>query len=301
MVRPAVVFIAVRQIAPNQFGQPQEQEGVGSGVIFDQEGHILTNNHVVEGADQITVILPDSNQTFTAELLGRSPTRDLALIQIQGEDLPTAPLGDSEALRVGQWVVAIGNALGLEGGPTVTAGVVSALDRTLRPAPEAPAMENLIQIDAAINPGNSGGPLVNLAGEVVGINTATIQGAQDIGFAVSMTDARDVINQILNGQPQAALGVVGATVTPAIAALYGLPVQQGVLVVDIEPDSGAEAAGLQRGDIIVAFDGQPIATAQDLSNAVREHAPGDTVTLTINRAGQVQDVEVTLGESTIVQ
>lgn len=300
-IRPAVVFISVRQVTTNPFGLEQELEGVGSGVIFDTDGHILTNNHVVEGATEITVILPDREETYQAELLGRSPDRDLALIQIQGEDLPTAPLGDSSTLEVGEWVVAIGNALGLPGGPTVTAGVVGALGRTLSAGRGAPAMENLIQTDAAINPGNSGGPLVNLAGEVVGINTAIIQGAQGLGFAVSMDEARDVIDEILNGEPRPALGVTVAPITPAIATQYNLPVQQGVLIVAVEPDSEAAKAGLEPGDIIIAINGEPVLTLAQLRAAISGVEPGDTVTVTINRGGEEQDVDVVMGRTLIVQ
>lgn len=301
LVRPAVAFIAVTQEAPGIFGQMQQQQGVGSGVVFDSdEGYILTNNHVIADADSIMVILPDGRQ-FEGTVLGRSLNPDVALIQIDGEDLPEAVLGDSDDLEIGEWVVAIGNALGLPGGPTVTAGVVGALDRVLQAQQNAPAMENLIQTDAAINPGNSGGPLVNLNGEVVGINTAGIVGSENLGFAVSINDARDIIDEILEGDSRAVLGITGAPVTPIIAARYGLAVEEGVLIVNVEPGSGAEEAGLQPGDVIVNMDGQVVTAASDLGEILEEKSPGDVVAVTINRGGQEQQVDVTLGESILVQ
>jgi serine protease Do len=299
-VIPSVAFIAVTQTSIDFLGREQEQQGVGSGVIFDEDGHILTNNHVVEGADTVQVVLPDGRE-FSATVLGRAPAQDLAVIQIEGENLPVATLGDSNALVVGEWVVAIGNALGLVGGPTVTAGVVSALDRTLRPGQGQPAMENLIQIDAAINPGNSGGPLVNLRGEVVGINTAGIQGAEGIGFAVAISDALRLIDQLINAEPTATLGITGGPVTAAVAAQFNLPVDSGIVVVDVDPEGGAAEAGMRPGDVIVAFEGEAVSTPQELRDAIQQHAPGDTVSVTINREGSEQELDVTLGESLIVQ
>lgn len=300
-VAPSVVYIAVTQTTVDQLGREREGEGVGSGVIFDDEGYILTNNHVIEGADDITVILPDGRE-FEAELLGRSPANDIALLQIQGDDLPTTPLGTSEDLSVGQWVVAIGNPLGLSRiSPTVTVGVVSALGRTLAAEQEGEAIENLIQTDAAINPGNSGGPLVNLDGEVIGINTAKIPTAEGIGFAVPIDDAKQIIDQILNAEPSASLGISGATLTPAIASRYNLPISEGVIVADVQGDSAAEAAGIQRGDIIVAADGQPVATIEDLQEIISSRQPDDQITVTVNRDGAEEEIEVTLGQSVVIQ
>ncbi|MFH1485085.1 MAG: trypsin-like peptidase domain-containing protein, partial [Chloroflexota bacterium] len=176
-IRPAVVFITVRTLSLDFFLQPVPQQGAGTGVIFDAKGYILTNNHVVENARQIKVSLPDG-RAFDAELVGRDPPTDLAILKIAADALPLARFGDSQKLRIGDWVVAIGNALALEGGPTVTVGVVSAMGRSIDG--NTGTLHDLIQTDAAINPGNSGGPLVNLKGEVVGINTAIIQGAEGI-------------------------------------------------------------------------------------------------------------------------
>lgn len=300
-VAPSVVYIAVTQTSIDELGRERQGEGVGSGVIFDDQGLILTNNHVIEGADNITVILPDGRE-FEAELLGRSPANDIALLQIQGADLPTTPLGSSDDLQVGEWVVAIGNPLGLSrSSPTVTVGVVSALGRTLAANQDGEAIENLIQTDAAINPGNSGGPLMNLDGEVIGINTAKIPTAEGIGFAVPIADAQRIIDQILNAEPRASLGISGATLTPAIASRYNLPISEGVIVADIQSDSAAEAAGIQRGDIIVAANGQPVATIDDLQAIIGTLQPDDQMTVTVNREGEEQEIEVTLGQSVVIQ
>ena len=300
-VRPAVVFIAVTQTQLTPFGGEQEQQGVGSGVIFDAaEGLILTNNHVVEGADELSVVLPDGRQ-FPATIVGRAPQQDVAVIQIEGGDLPSARLAENDDLAIGEWVIAIGNALGLQGGASVTVGVVSALDRTLRPSETEPPMEGLIQTDAAINPGNSGGPLVNLEGEVIGINTAKIPRAEGIGFAVPIGTAREIIDQILSGEPQATLGVSVATVTPELALRYGLPVDRGVLVIELEVDGPAAVGGMQPGDIIVAFDGAPIEGLDQLRAALDAHVPGDIVNLTVNRAGQEQQFEIELGASNVIR
>jgi serine protease Do len=247
------------------------------------------------------VILPDGRQ-FDATLLGRAPGNDIALLQIEGDDLPTTPLGTSQDLQVGQWVVAIGNPLGLsQDAPTVTVGVVSALGRTIATDQQGEGIGNLIQTDAAINPGNSGGPLVNLDGEVIGINTAKIPTAEGIGFSIPIDDAKQIIDEILNATPSASLGISGATITPALAARYALPVTEGVIVADVQGGSAAEQAGIQRGDIIVAVDGQPVKSVEDLQQTVREHKPNDQITVTINRDGNQQDVQVTLGASVVIE
>ncbi|MCX7623052.1 MAG: trypsin-like peptidase domain-containing protein [Thermomicrobium sp.] len=299
-VTPAVVYVAVRSIVPSLFGFGQIQQGVGSGVIFDSRGYILTNDHVIAGAQEIQVVLGDGRQ-FTGRVIGRSPANDIAVVKIDGENLPVATLGDSDQLRVGQWVVAIGNALGLEGGPTVTAGVVSALNRTIAPSPGEAAFGPLIQTDAAINPGNSGGPLVNLRGEVVGINTAKIQTAEGIGFAIPINKAKEIVQQLLEARPQAYLGITSVSVTPALAAAYGLAVNRGVLVIDVEVGGPADQAGIRPGDIIVRFDDRDIASGDDLKAALAAHQPGDTVTIVVNRSGREESVRVTLGTAPVVQ
>ncbi|MCX2728323.1 trypsin-like peptidase domain-containing protein [Thermomicrobium sp. 4228-Ro] len=299
-VTPAVVYVAVRSIVPSLFGFGQIQQGVGSGVIFDARGYILTNDHVIAGAQEIQVVLGDGRQ-FTGRVVGRSPANDIAVVKIDGENLPVATLGDSDQLRVGQWVVAIGNALGLEGGPTVTAGVVSALNRTITPSPGEAAFGPLIQTDAAINPGNSGGPLVNLQGEVVGINTAKIQTAEGIGFAIPINKAKEIVQQLLEARPRPYLGITSVSVTPALAAAYGLPVSRGVLVVDVESGGPADQAGIQPGDIIVRLDDREIANGDDLQAALGIHQPGDEVTLVVNRNGREISLRVTLGTAPVIQ
>ena len=299
-VIPAVVYVSVRAIVPGLFGFGQIQEGVGSGVIFDPRGYILTNDHVIAGAQEIRVVLSDGRQ-FTGRVLGRSPSNDIAVVKIDGENLPVAPMGDSDQLRVGQWVVAIGNALGLEGGPTVTAGVVSALDRTIGPGFGEPAIGPLIQTDAAINPGNSGGPLVDLAGRVVGINSAKIQTAEGIGFAIPINKAKEIVQQLLEARPRAYLGITSVSMTPALAAAYGLPVQRGVLIVDVAPDSPAERAGLQPGDIIVRVDDRDVTRSDELQAVLAAHQPGDQVRIVVNRQGHEQTFTVTLGSAPVIQ
>jgi S1-C subfamily serine protease len=303
--RPAVVFISVRTTpAQGAFGA-QPAGGVGSGAIFDGRGYVVTNNHVVESASQIKVALPDG-RTYDATLVGRDPPSDLAVVKIDpraGEQLPTLPLGDSARLRVGEWVVAIGHALGLEGGPTVTAGVVSALGRDVT-EPNGFTLENVVQTDAAINPGNSGGPLLNMAGEIVGINTLGAgrlpsgYQAQGINFAISTTTARPIIDDLLqHGRVvRAYLGVSSTTLTPAIAAELGIPAQPGAVVVQVGSGTPAARAGLQAGDVIVGFGESEIKRDRDLRQAILARKPGDEVTLRVARGGQTRSVTVRLGE-----
>ncbi len=310
-VRPAVVQITSQQVQIDQFNQPfTVPGGVGSGIIYDNQGHVLTNDHVVAGAQQFLVTLPDGRSFKDAKLIGRDPKTDLAVIQISGDNLPVAELGNSDQLQVGDWVVAIGNALGLPGGPTVTTGVVSALNRTVqepggRGQQSGPFLLDAIQTDAPINPGNSGGPLANLAGQVIGINTLVagqaepgVQ-AQGIGFAISMATAKPIADELVaNGKvvhPYIGIGYV--QMTPAIAAQLGISMQEGVLVRLVEPGSPAAQAGIQLRDVITAFDGQPLKEEAALSKALNGHKPGDTVTLTILRDGKTMDVKVTLGET----
>ncbi len=300
-VRPAVVFVGIEQ-SVRSFSQPVPV-GNGSGVIIDAQGHILTNNHVVEQAQALTVTLPDG-RSFPAQVVGRDPATDLAVIQIKASNLPVAALGDSSKLQVGQWVVAIGNALGLEGGPTVTKGVVSALNRTIQEQNGA-SISSLIQTDAAINPGNSGGPLVNLQGEVIGINTAvpgpTSTGEQPygIGFAIAVNEAKPIVQQLIaqGSVTRPYLGIVPLTVTPAIKAQGSLAVDSGVVITDVSPGSPAEAAGLQPGDVIVAIDGQAIQDEAGLRQAIQSHKIGDTLTLTITRNGRQADERATLAQA----
>ncbi len=272
-----------------------KQEGLGSGVIVDSRGYILTNNHVVGEADEINVTLPDK-RTFDAQIVGTDPETDLAVIKIDGEDLPTATLGDSDKLRVGNWVLAVGNPFGLK--YSVTAGIVSALGRTEVKLAE---YENFIQTDAAINPGNSGGPLVNLDGEVVGINTAIVSqsgGYQGIGFAIPINMAGRVMEDLIKGGKvvRGWLGVMIQDLTEELAEALKIDSPEGVLVSQILEDTPAEEAGLQQGDVVVEIDGKKLASTLDLRNLVALKEPGDTVELLIVREGREKEIDVKIGE-----
>jgi len=280
-------------------------QGAGSGFIYDPAGYIITNNHVVEGAQQLKVVLPPpDNRSFDAQLVGRDPQTDLAVLKIDGTNLPTVPLGNSSQLRVGEWVVAIGNALALPGGPTVTEGVVSATGRDeqepgSQQGTTGPTLYDLIQTDAAINPGNSGGPLVNMRGEVVGINTLGSTQAQGINFSIAIDGAKTIAQQLRDhgAVTRGYLGIGSATVTPALAASLGLSAQEGVVIGQLDPNGPAAQAGLQQGDVIVGLGDVPIHALQDLQNALTtKYKPGDAVAVKINRNGQAQTLQVTLGQ-----
>jgi S1-C subfamily serine protease len=312
MVKPAVVQITNQQVQMDQFNQEYNvPAGVGSGVIYDNQGHILTNNHVIEGAQQLLVSLPDG-RSFPAKLIGADPQTDLAVLQISGSNLPVAQLGDSTQLQVGDWVVAIGNALALPGGPTVTAGVVSALGRTVQEPgsgnsqqSQGPFLFDAIQTSAPINPGNSGGPLVNLAGQVIGINTLVAGQAepgvpaQGIGFAISMAAARPIADQLVaSGHVvHTYLGISYVALNPAIASQVNVASNtQGVVVAQVVSGSPAAKAGLQRMDVITAVDGKALQSESTLQQALATHKPGDSVTLSVLRGSQKLSLKVTLGE-----
>jgi S1-C subfamily serine protease len=294
-VRPAVVNIATRQVTYDVLLRATPAQGIGSGVVFDARGYVLTNSHVVRGAQQIRVTLPDG-RGFAGNLIGADPVTDLAVVKIEGRDLPVAQLGDSSKLEIGETVVAIGNPLGLEGGPTVTAGVVSAVARSIED-PGGPTLHDLIQTDAAINPGNSGGPLVRMAGDVVGINTAMIQEAQGIGFAISINSAKPIIQELLaHGRVvRPAIGIAPVSVTPQLASAYDLPVDRGVLVARLDPRGPAARAGVRVGDIIVAVAGHPVKNLGELRAAIGRHKIGDSVELTVRR----EKASVTLKVTTV--
>jgi len=281
-VTPAVVSVATRG-------------GSGSGVIIRSEGIIVTNAHVVQNARTVEIQTADG-RTFNGTVLGRDPRVDVAVVRVTAQNLPAAPLGDSDKLDVGQLAIAIGNPLGLD--RTVTRGVVSATNRDPRGIRLA---SGLIQTDAAINPGNSGGPLLDSAGRVIGINTAMLAGATGLGFAIPINVAVDVVNQILRtGRVRRAyLGIAHAEITPVIAARFQLPVEEGVVVMRVERNSPAERAGLQIEDYILGFDGKPVRTEGDLFRALRETQPGATARLEIFRAGRRMNVTVTLGDAPV--
>jgi S1-C subfamily serine protease len=300
LLEPSVVHVLIEGTTFSVFGQPMATEGVGTGVIIDDAGHILTNNHVVfidsgTPAQRITVTLSDGRQ-FQADLVGGDRPTDLAVLKIDAENLTPASLGDTAQLQVGDDVVAIGHALDLAGGPTVTRGVVSAKDRLIQEDPYI--IPGAIQTDAPINPGNSGGPLVNMYGEVVGITTQVIRGtAEGIGFAISIDTAKPIAQDLIEkGQVERGyLGINMVNITPAIAEEYDLAVDSGVGIGSVQTDSPADLAGLAAGDIIVKAAGREIKNSGDLLGVLTEHRAGETVTIEYYRDGDLEEAEVTLG------
>ena len=293
---PAVVSITTREIATNQFNQRIFTRGLGSGFIVARDGYILTNSHVVDGAEEIKVTLTDERR-FRAVLVGSDRFTDLAVLKIEARNLPTLALADANRVAVGDPVVAIGSPLWIEGGPTVTAGVVSALGRSME-EPGLPILHNLIQTDAAINSGNSGGPLLNLAGRVVGINTAIIPSAHGIGFAISASGARPVVRALIaSGRiVRPALNVSAVSVTPQVAYANDLPMARGALVTRVDEGSNAAAAELRDGDVITAVGGYPVKDLHHLHEAIERNRIGDTVALTVWRAGRTLTLTAVLEE-----
>ncbi len=297
---PTVVSIVVEIVQSEGFFGTRRVTGSGSGVIFREDGYILTNNHVVEGATKITVSLFDGREA-TAELVGTDPRTDIAVIKIDLEDLSAAPLGDASSMRVGDWVVAIGNALALRGDPTVTVGVVSAIGRSI-PVDDSTNLSGLIQTDAAISPGNSGGPLINLSGEVIGLNTAILRGqdAQGIGFAVSTETAIPVADQLIaNGRVvRAYLGVFPNDLDRAMAAEMDIAAREGVVMVAVEAGTPADKAGIQEEDVLIALDDQPVPNVVTLERLLIGHFQvGQTIAVTVLRGDQRRVLSLTLGEN----
>jgi len=285
-VTKSVVNISTIKLVHNIFYQAVPVGGMGSGTIYDAvKGLILTNNHVVSGAEKINVTLWN-NQVLEGEIVGSCAVHDIAAIKVKAQDLPIAEFGDSDALRVGQKVYAIGNPFGLAGGPTVTSGVVSAINRTIES--DRGLIENLVQTDAAINPGNSGGPLIDLEGKVVAISTAIIPFAQGIGFATPINSAKTCTNGIVTDGTvmKPWLGVVGLSITEEIARYYGLPVNRGVLVTKVAEKSPAEDAGIADGDIILQMDNVETRTVEDLVREIHKSKVGDKVRIFALRSGK---------------
>jgi serine protease Do len=270
---------------------PHKERSLGSGFIISEDGYILTNNHVVEGADEIKVKLSDGRE-FSGEIRGLDPKLDLALIKIEtGEDLPVARLGDSEGIKVGEWVMAIGNPFGLE--QTVTVGIVSAKGRVIGAGP----YDDFIQTDASINPGNSGGPLFNMQGEVVGINTAIVAQGQGIGFAIPVNMAKQIIPQ-LRDEGHVTRGWLGVTVqalNKELADSFGLDHPRGALVNEVVADSPADQAGLKRGDIILEYDGKQVDEMNDLPRLVAATPVDETVRVKVFRDGKERTLKVKIG------
>lgn len=323
-VSPSVVNISttkkiqMRPFGPYGFGQPygrrdpfddffekfyrgipeqhREQRSLGSGFIIDDEGLILTNNHVVQGADEVVVRLSDEHK-YDAKIIGRDDETDLAVIKINTtKPLPTAELGDSDELQIGDWVVAIGNPFGLT--QTVTAGIVSAKGRIIGAGP----YDNFIQTDASINPGNSGGPLFNMNGEVVGINTAIFASGQGLGFAIPINMAKKLVPQLVEHgkvKDRGWLGVLIQGITPELAKSFGLPEDQvGALIGDVVPNSPAAEAGLKRGDVIIGVDGKKVNKAAKLPSIIATMEPGREIEVEYIRKGKKEDIKVILGNKT---
>jgi serine protease Do len=280
---------------PGGEGAPQrefKQRALGTGVIVDEDGYVLTNNHVISGADEILVKLKNGEE-YQAEIKGRDKKTDLALIHIKADhDLPYLTLGDSDDLRVGDWVLAVGNPFGLEN--TVTAGIVSAKQRVIGAGP----YDDFIQTDASINPGNSGGPLIDMEGRVVGINTAIVAQGQGIGFAIPINLAKSVMRQLRDkGRVvRGWLGVYIQPVTPELAEKFGLGEDKGALVADVVDGSPAEKAGLKRGDVIVSYNGKEVGDTHALPRMVAATPVGEEATLTVVRGGDTKELTVTIGE-----
>jgi serine protease Do len=318
-VGPAVVRIdATRTVAspldPELFNQPLfrhffpqlpqefQQEGTGSGFIIDANGLILTNAHVVEGSERVRVHLLDG-RTFEGKVKGSDPVTDIAVIQIEGENLPTVTLGNSDQVRPGDWAIAIGNPLGLDN--TVTVGIISAVGRSSGQIGAANKRVTFLQTDAAINPGNSGGPLLDAEGRVIGVNTAIFQRAQGVGFAIPINRAMEIAERLIrDGRVEHAfLGIRMITLNPDLVArlnrdparLSPLTVQEGVLIGEVVPGSPAEQVGLREGDVIVEIDGQPIRDAEQVQQLVDAAGVGKTLTLRVIRDGQVRIFQVKTG------
>jgi S1-C subfamily serine protease len=295
-VGPAVVNIDIKQRLDSRRG-PREVGGSGSGFVIAPDGFILTNSHVVHDANQIAVSLPDGGE-YPAQLVGDDPDTDLAVIRIDAPHLAHVRLADSESLRVGQVVIAIGNPLGFQA--SVTAGVISALGRSMH-AQSGRLIDNIIQTDAALNPGNSGGPLVNSAGEVIGVNTAMIRPAQGICFAIASNTAKFVAGWLIRDGKirRSYIGVAGQNVPlhRRIVRFYNLPLETGVLVVSVEKDSPAQRAGLREGDLIIAFNEQPIGSIHELHKMLMGEQIGVEAKLLIIRHTEKLVLAITPAES----
>jgi len=274
-------------------GGPRTQQSLGSGFIISEDGYIVTNNHVISGADEVEVILQGEDEPYTAEVKGRDPETDLALIKIDvDKKLPVLEFADSDSARVGEWVLAIGNPFGLD--HTVTTGIISAKGRVIGQGP----YDDFIQTDASINPGNSGGPLLDMDGKVIGINTAIIATGQGIGFAVPSNIAKDVIAQLREYKKvkRGWLGVSIQDIDGNTAKALGMDEPKGALVAGVTDGDPAAKAGVRTGDVVTAVDGEKVEDAGDLTRLIAQYEPGSTIELTVLRKGKERELKVTLGE-----
>lgn len=299
-ITPAVVGISTVKITYDFFFRPIESRAVGSGVIVDPRGYILTNDHVVGGGEHITVLLADGRK-LKGSRLWSDPTLDLAVIKIQEDkNLPVAPLGDSGKLQVGELAVAIGNPLGLRFQRTVTAGIISALDRSLVVNADGRQviMQDLIQTDASINPGNSGGPLINYKGEVIGINTVKASEAEAMGFAIPINLAKPIVKSIIeHGRfVKPWLGIMG--LDKEIASYYGAPIEleKGIYIGNVEKNSPADKAGMRKGDVLLEIDGKPVETMTQLRMILYNRGVGETITVKVLRGKKELELKIKLEE-----
>lgn len=296
LLKPSVVQVLTEVVAMDFFGMPVPDTGVGTGIILDIDGHILTNNHVIQDAQSIVVTL-NNGESRVGTVVGTDPSTDLAVVKVDGDGLAPAHLGTSANLEVGEDVIAIGHALGLPGGPTVSKGVVSAIGRTIQTDARTTIVD-LIQTDTSINPGNSGGPLANMRGEIIGINTAIVQSGQGIGFAINIDDAKVVAAQLIEFGTvrRGFLGIRQGNLTPALANRYRLPVTEGIIVGGSVPDTGAAELGLREGDAIVQLGDTPIRNTGDLSKFLLKHLAGETVVIVYYRGPQKITADIRISE-----
>jgi serine protease Do len=281
----STIIRVARQASPAVVSVETRGVGAGSGVIIRRDGVILTNAHVVGNAQSVEVGLADGRRS-TGRVLGRDPRLDIAVVRVDLNDLPAAPFGDSDKLEVGQTAVAIGNPIGLD--RTVTVGIVSAINRS----PRGFELGGLIQTDAAINPGNSGGPLLDSQGRVIGINSAILRGTTGLGFAIPINVARDIADQVITtGRiTRPFLGIIAVEIIPELAAQYGMPIREGIIVRSVSESTPAARAGLRPADIITAIDGEPVPTTGELNRILRSRRPGDTVRIAyvrLDRQGRI--------------
>jgi S1-C subfamily serine protease len=292
-IKPSVVAIYTEAQRSDSFFRAVPDQGAGSGMILDREGHVLTNAHVVAGATKIAVALSDGRRV-DGTVVGSYPAGDLAVVKISAGDLTPVTLGNSDQLRAGDRVIAVGNALALRGGPTVTGGIVSAVDRTIQVDTDV-VLESLVQTDAAINPGNSGGPLLDAEGKVVGVNTAIASQAQSIGFAISIAQARPSVEQLIR-TGKVVRPLLGVLLTDVPVAADKPSVAEGAVVATVQPKSPALAAGIEEGDVIVEVDGRAVKDAQTAKRAIGTHRPGDKLQLTVVRGTERLTITATLGQ-----
>ncbi|MGI8426508.1 MAG: S1C family serine protease [Actinomycetota bacterium] len=294
-VRPSIVAVFTQSVSRDFFLQTVPAQGAGTGIVVDPNGHILTNAHVVDDAQKIEVVLSDGRK-FSGKVVGSDATTDLAVLKIDATGLKVAPIGDSDQLHVGDTVIAVGQALALPGGPTVTEGIVSALNRSIR-EPNGALLENLIQTDAAINPGNSGGALLDSSGSVIGVNTAVAGEAQNIGFAIAISPARGTVDKLIRDGKivRPYLGIQMTEISAEIAAQQNLTVKEGALLIQVVDGEPASDAGLQPGDVIVQIADTKVTGPEDVSKVLAKNKPGDAVDMVVVRGDQRIRVKPTLG------